>query len=79
MLVGCRVYISQDLWTQDGMKLLNYIEKVYTSDYKLIFAKHNVLPANIPVAIDFKSPDIAREVFTLLTLTELKSIYENES
>lgn len=72
MLIGCRVFIAQNLWTKDGMKLLDYVEKNVTSDYKLIFSKDNPMP----VAIDFQSPDIAREAFTLLTLTELELIYE---
>lgn len=72
MIIGCRVFISRTVWTKDGFKLLDYIEKNFTSDYKLIFA----VGSSMPVAIDFKSPDIAREVFTLLTLTELELIYE---
>lgn len=76
MLIGCRVFISQTVWQYDGMKLLDYVEKNFTSDYKLVFSKNNTMPKDMPVAIDFKSPDIAREVFTLLTLTELQLIYE---
>ena len=72
MIVGCRVFISKTVWTKDGFKLLNYIEKNFTSDYKLIFA----VGSSMPVAIDFQSQDVAREVFTLLTLTELDLIYD---
>jgi len=79
MLIGCRVFISYDLWSRDGIKLLKSIEKHYTSDYKVIFSKTAPTKGErkpSPIAIDFKSQDIARDVFTLLTLTELKLIYE---
>jgi hypothetical protein len=72
MMVGCRVFISKTVWSKDGFKVLSYVEKHFTSDYELIFSRGS----SMPVAIEFKSPDIAREVFTLLTLTELQLIYE---
>ena len=72
MMSGCRVFISRTVWTKDGFKLLEYIEKNFTSDYELIFS----VGSSMPVAIDFQSHDIAREVFTLLTLTELEIIYD---
>lgn len=82
MLVGCRVFISNDLWSRDGMKLLKFIEKHYTSDYEVIFPKTaptKGIRKPSPIAIDFKSQDIARDVFTLLTLTELKLYEQNET